>query len=194
MAKFGMKLNVQKTRLIEFGRFAATKRKSRGQPKPEMFNFLGFTHCCGSDKQGRFKLIRLTDKTRMRATLDVLRTQLMRRRHEPIAVVGRWLNRIIQGYFNYHGVPSLYRLARMHTEICRAWRHALMRRSQRHRLPWSRCSHIAKRFIPRLRNTHPYPEEQFSASPTREAPYAVIPHVQICAGGNLLPYRNHYCS
>src|SRR5450830_284111 len=167
LAKFGLTLNATKTRLIEFGRFAARDRGHRGQSKPETFDFLGFTHCCGADRQGRFKVIRLTVKKRMRATLKEIRAQLMRRRHESVAIVGKWLNRVVQGYFNYHAVPgNLYRLAGMRSEICRAWRHAQMRRSQRHRLPWDRFNRIAKRFIPIARNAHPYPEERFYASHT----------------------------
>jgi len=167
LAKFGLTLNAIKTRLIEFGRFAATNRKRRGQSKPETFDFLGFTHCCGTDRQGRFQVLRLTVKKRMRATLQAIRAELMRRRHESVAIVGKWLNRVVQGYINYHAVPgNLYRLAGMRSEIGRAWRHALMRRSQRHRLTWHRFSRIAERFIPAVRNTHPYPEERFYASHT----------------------------
>ena len=167
LAKFGLTLNATKTRLIEFGRFAASSRKRRGQSKPETFDFLGFTHCCGTDRQGRFKVLRLTVKKRMRATLEAIRAELMRRRHESVAIVGKWLNRVVQGYFNYHAVPgNLYRLAGVRSEICRAWRHALMRRSQRHRLPWDRFSRIANRFIPPVRNMHPHHEERFFASHT----------------------------
>ena len=167
LAKFGLTLNSTKTRLIEFGRFAATNRKRRGLSKPESFDFLGFTHCCGIDRLGRFQVTRLTVKMRMRATLEIIRAELMRRRHESVSVVGKWLNRVVQGYFNYHAVPgNLYRLGGMRSEICRAWRHALMRRSQRHRLPWARFSRIAKRFVPSPRNAHPYPEERFYASHT----------------------------
>jgi RNA-directed DNA polymerase len=167
LAKFGLSLNAKKTRLIEFGRFAATNRKRQGQGKPETFDFLGFTHCCGTDRQGRFQVTRLTVKKRMRVTLESIRVELMRRRHESVAIVGKWLTRMFQGYFNYHAVPgNLYRLGGMHSESCCAWRHALLRRSQRHRLRWSRFSRIAKRFIPSPRNMHPYPEERFYASHT----------------------------
>ena len=93
--------------------------------------------------------------------------ELMRRRHQPIAVVGKWLNRVVRGYLNYHAVPgNLYRLGSMCKDIGRAWRHSLMRRSQRPRMPWSRFSRIARRFMPPIRNTHPYPEERFYASHT----------------------------
>ena len=169
MNKFGLTLNATKTRLIEFGRFATEQRKIRGVGKPETFDFLGFTHCCGTTKDGKFQVIRLTMKKRMRATLDAIRSELMHRRHQSTMIVGKWLNRVIQGYFNYHAVPgnNLYRLNGFRSEVCRAWRHALMRRSQRHRLSWSRFSRIVERFVPRPRNMHPYPEARFYASHPR---------------------------
>lgn len=164
-AKFGLTLHPDKTRLIEFGRFAAENRRHRGQGHPETFDFLGFTHCCGTDRQGRFQVVRLTVKKRMRATLAAIRATLMRRRHERTAHVGKWLNRVVQGYFNYHAVPSnLGRLEGFRSEVCRAWRHALLRRSQRHRLSWERFNRLVHRFVPHCRKLHPYPEERFHAS------------------------------
>jgi hypothetical protein len=98
----------------------------------------------------------------MRATLDAIRTKLMSRRHEPISVIGKWLRRIVQGYFNYHAVPgNLKRLDGFRDEVSRAWRHALLRRSQRHRMPWTRFSQLVRRFIPKCRLAHPHPEERF---------------------------------
>ena len=165
--KFGLTLNAKKTRLIDFGRFAASSRKRRGQKKPETFDFLGFTHCCSTTRQGLFQVRRLTVKKRMRAKIAEIRVELMRRRHQPIAVVGKWLNRVVRGYLNYHAVPgNLYRLGSMCKDINRAWRRSLMRRSQRPRMPWDRFSRIARRFMPPIRNAHPYPEERFYASHT----------------------------
>lgn len=167
LAKFGLTLNAKKTRLIEFGRFAASTRKRRGQDKPETFDFLGFTHCCSTTRQGLFQVRRLTVKKRMRAKIAQIRVELMRRRHQPIAVVGKWLNRVVRGYLNYHAVPgNLYRLGSMCKDIGRAWRHSLMRRSHKPKMPWSRFSRIAQRFMPPMRNLHPYPEDRFYASHT----------------------------
>lgn len=167
LAKFGLSLNTAKTRLIEFGRFAASNRQSRGQGKPETFDFLGFTHCCSTSRQGRYNILRLTVKKRMRAKIAQIRVELMRRRHLPIAEVGMWLNKVVQGYLNYHAVPgNLHRLRSLCSDIERAWRHALMRRSQRPKMPWSRFRRIAKRFMPTPRNAHPYPEARFYASHT----------------------------
>lgn len=108
-----------------------------------------------------------TVNERTRVKIAEIRAELMRRRHQPVAVVGKWLNRVVQGYLNYHSVPgNLYRLGTMCKDINRAWRHSLMRRSQRPRMPWDRFTRIAKRFMPPIRNAHPYPEERFCASHT----------------------------
>jgi hypothetical protein len=105
-AKFGLALHPQKTRLIEFGRYAEQRRKEQGLGRPETFDFLGFTHCCSKTRQGGFKILRLTVKKRLRATLAAIRDKLAKKRHEPIKQVGAWLKRVIRGYFNYHAVPD----------------------------------------------------------------------------------------
>ena len=120
---------------------------------------------CARDRAGGFKLLRLTAKKRMRATLAKIRETLMRRRHEPPPTVGAWLRRVVQGYFNYHAVPgNLKRLDGFRSEVCRAWRQALRRRSQRHRLDWPRLNRIARRHIPYCRQVHPHPKQRFDAS------------------------------
>jgi len=164
VAKFGLSLNSSKTRLIEFGRFAAENRSLQGLGKPETFDFLGFTHCCHTNRSGGFQILRLSVKKRMRATLQAIRIALNRRRHESVQEVGRWLGSVVRGYFNYHAVPgNLMRLDGFRVAVCRLWRQALRRRSQRNRLQWSRFSRLANLFIPRVRNAHPYPEERFAS-------------------------------
>lgn len=165
LGSFGLTLHPDKTRLIQFGRFAAASRREHGKGRPETFDFLGFTHCCGTDRRGRFRLRRLTVKKRMRATLVALRAAMMQRRHEPIPITGQWLGRVVRGYYNYYAVPgNLKRLAGFRTEVCRAWRHALLRRSQRHRLPWARFNRLVGRYVPYCRQLHPYPDARFLAS------------------------------
>jgi len=163
MEKFGLKLHPEKTRLIRFGRYASTQCREKGLGKPKTFDFLGFTHICGSRKDNRgFKLIRLTVKKRMRATLRVIRETLMRRRHEPIPVVGSWLRKVVSGYLNYHSVPdNLHRMNGFVTEVKRAWRFALIRRSKKKRMPWSRFGKISGRYLPRPRVLHPRPSDRF---------------------------------
>jgi group II intron reverse transcriptase/maturase len=163
-AQFGLELHPEKTRLIEFGRFAASARKRKGLGKPETFDFLGFTHICGKTRNGRFALLRLTVKKRMRASLAAIRTRLKDLRHAPIPEQGTWLNRVLRGYFNYHAVPgNLKRLDGFRAEVTRAWRQSLMRRSQKHRLPWSRCNKLVRRYFPSVKQLHPYPTVRFAS-------------------------------
>uniref|UniRef100_UPI00403F57CA reverse transcriptase domain-containing protein n=1 Tax=Rhizobium sp. T1473 TaxID=555321 RepID=UPI00403F57CA len=134
LAQFGLQLHPEKTRLIRFGRYAARNCRERGIRKPETFDFLGFTHCCGRRRNdGGFKIVRLTIKKRMRTTLAAIRETLMRRRHEPVAVVGRWLRASVTGVFELPcGARQSEKIGGFRWEVGRAWRHALMRRSQRH--------------------------------------------------------------
>ncbi|MHC8366923.1 reverse transcriptase domain-containing protein [Pseudomonas sp. ZT5P21] len=100
LARFGISLNASKTRLIEFGRSSARNRRKRGLGKPETFDFLGFTHCCSTNRGDGFQILRLTVKQRMRATLLAIWDELKRRRHEPIRAQGQWLTRVVSGYFD----------------------------------------------------------------------------------------------
>ncbi|VVP59787.1 hypothetical protein PS900_06111 [Pseudomonas fluorescens] len=182
LARFGLSLNASKIRLIEFGRFAARNCRKRGLGKPETFDFLGFTHCCSTNRSGGFQILRLTVKKRMRATLLAIRNELKRRRHEPVRVVGQWLNRVVSGYFNYHAVPgNLIRLGGFRLAVCRLWRQALKRRSQRNRLQWSRYGRLADLYIPRPRNAHPYPEDRF-ASRTQGRSRGSSARTDLCGG------------
>src|SRR3954470_10498948 len=140
MEKFGLALHPEKTRLIEFGRFAAENRRKRGESKPETFTFLGFTHICGRKHwSGGFIVKRRTAAKRLRAKLHEVKEALLRRRHEPIAELGKWLRSVVQGDFNYFAVAAnLVSVDRFRRETNRGWLHALRRRGQRHRLSWAR--------------------------------------------------------
>jgi group II intron reverse transcriptase/maturase len=106
LARFSLELASEKTRLIEFGRFAAERRKARGLGKPETFGFLGFTHICGKTKNGRFQLTRITEAKRLRAKLREVKTELMRRRHLPVPEQGRWLGSVVRGHLASYAVPG----------------------------------------------------------------------------------------
>jgi RNA-directed DNA polymerase len=164
-AKFGLTLNEEKTRVLEFGRFAAQHSAQRGLRRPQTFDFLGFTHICATKRaNGRFTVKRLTIAKRMRATLKALRATLNRRKHEPIPVIGKWLRRMVQGYFNYHAVPgNSRRLSAFRRDVARAWLHALRRRGQHGRMPWARFKRHVARYLPLVRVLHPYPNERFAS-------------------------------
>jgi len=165
MRKFGLELHPEKTRVIEFGRFAEDNRKRRGEGKPETFDFLGFTHICGKTRKGGwFTVKRRTVKKRLRNKLQAVRQELRKRWHESIADTGDWLRSVVQGYFNYHAVPGNFAaLQTFRREVARAWLEALRRRSQRHRLPWERFRSISDRYLPLPRILHPEPGVRFDA-------------------------------
>jgi group II intron reverse transcriptase/maturase len=164
MAKFGLELHPDKTRLIEFGRFAAERRAKRGVGKPETFDFLGFTHMCGKTKDGRFWLKRKTISKRMRVKLAEVKDQLKRRRHQPIPEQGRWLASVVRGHLAYYAVPgNTDAVAAFRDQVRRLWYQALRRRSQRTRINWDRMSRISTRWLPPARIMHPHPEGRFDA-------------------------------
>jgi RNA-directed DNA polymerase len=162
LARFGLELHPDKTRLIEFGRFAAERRRARGAGKPETFEFLGLTHICARSRSGRFKLKRVTSKKRMRAKLREVKTELRRRWHQPIPDQGRWLGAVVRGHLNYYAVPDNGEaLEAFRIQVTRHWHRALRRRSQRTRLDWTRMSRIASRWLPPARIRHPWPDTRF---------------------------------
>jgi group II intron reverse transcriptase/maturase len=171
LAKFGLELKAEKTRLIEFGRYAASNRASQGLGKPETFDFLGFTHISGKTRGGRFAVKRITVGKRMRAKLREVKTELMRRLHQPIPKVGRWLKSVVRGHLAYFAVPGNFdAVAAFSDEVKRHWLRTLRRRSQRHRTTWERMQRLADRWLPKLRVLHPYPERRFDATTRGRSP------------------------
>jgi group II intron reverse transcriptase/maturase len=162
--RFGLELHPDKTRLIEFGRFAARDRVARGEGKPATFDFLGFTHICGKSRAGRFLLRRITISKRMRAKLREVGDQLKRRRHQPVPVQGQWLRSVVRGHFAYYAVPgNIDAVQAFRDQVTRHWLKALRRRSQRTRVNWARMGRLASRWLPRARVMHPYPNVRFAA-------------------------------
>lgn len=169
LADHGLELHSDKTRLIQFGRFAAEDRKREGKGKPETFNFLGFTHICGTIHQsGKFTVHRKTVGQRMTAKLRSIGVELRRRMHLPIAETGDWLKRVVRGYFNYHAVPgNLPRLQTFRRELARYGRFTLRRRSQRGRWTWERFQTLTDHYLPQPKVLHPYPLTRFYAKHPR---------------------------
>jgi RNA-directed DNA polymerase len=165
LRKFGLELNPDKTRRIEFGRYAEQRREKRGEGKPEPFDFLGFTHISGKGRNGNFKVRRKTIRKRMRAKLRGIKQQLRQRMHDPVAQTGEWLKSVVQGYFNYHAVPGNMDSLRIFRErVIRLWRRTLIRRSQTHCITWDRMHTLAERWLPRPRELHPSPVLRFAAN------------------------------
>jgi RNA-directed DNA polymerase len=163
LQEFALSLHPEKTRLIEFGRFAAKNRKAHGLGKPETFDFLGFTFICGKSRRGSFLVKRKTRRDRMRAKLRMITEEMRWRMHQPIPQSGKWLGHVVKGYFNYHAVPTNDRALRaFRDEITRRWRRALNRRSQKGALRWERITKLADEWLPKPRILHPWPNQRFA--------------------------------
>jgi group II intron reverse transcriptase/maturase len=162
MEKYGLQLHPDKTRLIEFGRYAAERREKRGEGKPETFDFLGFTHCCGTTRSGTFTIKRKSIAKRMRATLQKIKLQLQQRMHDAVIEVGGWLRSVVRGWFNYHAIPgNINCLDEFHTQVQRLWRHVLRRRSQKGTVwTWERIQRLTRRWLPNPQILHPYPDQR----------------------------------
>jgi RNA-directed DNA polymerase len=168
LQEFALTLHPEKTRLIEFGRFAAKDRKQRGLGKPETFNFLGFTFICGTSRRGYFQLKRKTRRDRLRAKLKMVKEAMRRRMHQPIPQQGKWLRQVVLGYFNYHAVPTNFRaLKAFRDEITRGWRRALSRRSQKTGLTWAAMNRLIDDWLPKPRILHPWPDQRFAVTHLR---------------------------
>ncbi|MFY9656056.1 MAG: group II intron reverse transcriptase/maturase [Methylocystis sp.] len=184
LAAFALSLHPEKTRLIEFGRHAAANRERRGIGKPETFNFLGFTFICGKSRKGGFQLKRKSRGDRVRAKLKDIKEGLRKRMHEPLARQGKWLGRVVAGWFNYHAVPTNSRaLGAFRHHVVDLWRRALRRRSQKDLTTWPRIEALAREWLPSPKILHPWPERRFAVKHPRWEPYAGIPPVRFCAGG-----------
>jgi group II intron reverse transcriptase/maturase len=178
--EFALSLHPDKTRLIDFGRYASVRRERRGLGKPETFNFLGFTFICGKSRKGGFLLHRKSRGDRMRAKLKEIQEELRQRRHQAIPRQGEWLRQVVSGYFNYHAVPTNSRaLTVFHYHIRRLWLRTLQRRSQKDGSTWQRIEKLAAAWLPKPRILHPWPRQRFAVNHPRWEPYAGKPPVRI---------------
>ena len=167
-AAYGLSLHPDKTRLIEFGRFAAVDRRKRGQGRPEAFDFLGFTHYCRTTKEGKFGLGRKPIAKRMNRKLKAIKQALDRRQHEDIVCTAQWLGQVLDGWLNYYAVPtSGPHLSRFRYYLQRIWLRSLRRRSQRDRFPWERLRALSERYWPRQKIRHPWPDQRFAVMHSR---------------------------
>jgi group II intron reverse transcriptase/maturase len=183
-ARFGLALHPDKTRLLEFGRYAADRRRRRGDGKPETFNFLGFTHICGTTRDGTFTVQRQTMRQRMVAKLQAVKAELRRRLHQPLPEVGSYLAAVVRGHGQYYAVPLNHRaVSTFRRAVGRLWHRQLARRSQTGRVAWRRMRRLIARWLPSTHVCHPHPLERFRRHHPRGEPDAGMPHVRFCGGG-----------
>ena len=165
---FELSLHPDKTRLIEFGRFATGRRRVRGLRRPETFDFLGFTHYCMETRGGNFQLGRKPVAKRMTRTLKRIKEALFRRRHHKVEATAIWLGKVVNGWLNYYAVPTSFLfLSRFVGRLQRLWLKSLRRRSQKDRYPWSKLTALAATYWPRLEIRHSWPDQRFAVNTTR---------------------------
>jgi len=171
LAQFKLELHPDKTRLIEFGRDALERRKRNRQGKPEIFDFLGFTHACDRTRRGDFTVLRFPSKKKMRAKLKALKDALRRRLNRPVVETGKWLTSVLRGWYRYYAVPRTYRwLDRFRRQVVWLWRQMLRRRSQKDRTSWSRMYRLIDRWLPKPRILHPYPDQRLAGMTASRSP------------------------
>ncbi len=170
LSVYGLTLHPTKTRLIEFGRFAASNRRKREEGKPETFDFMGFTHICSVNRRGKFWIRRKTIKKRLRRKLQEVKTKLIKRKHAPLTETAGWLASVVRGFTNYHAVPGNMKATReFHTQISRMWLRVIRCRSQKARLRWTweRFTRLQREWLPNPRLVHPFPNVRFDAKYVR---------------------------
>lgn len=159
--KYGLELHPDKTRILEFGRFALERRKRHNKQRPETFEFLGFTHICGESRAGKFQLQRHTSKKRMTRKLKEVKDELRKRMHHPVPEVGQWLASVLRGHINYYGVPlNSKALSAFCHQVTWLWWRTLRRRSQKTKVTWERMVRLTQTWLPKPKVVHPYPDQR----------------------------------
>jgi group II intron reverse transcriptase/maturase len=165
LSRFHLELNTEKTRLLEFGRFAAANYARRGKGKPETFDFLGFTHICSTTRKGRFVVLRQTKRKKMQAKIQAIKQELRRRMHAPVWTTGMWLRSVLLGHYQYYGVPrNTASMASFRYQVIQLWHRSLRRRSQKTRCNWSRMQPLIQHWLPYPRITQPYPGSRLTVT------------------------------
>lgn len=170
-AKFKLELHPEKTRLIEFGRYAAERRRRRGEGKPETFDFLGFTHVCDRTRKGAFTVLRFPAAKRVRAKLAAIKESLWQRLHRPVAETGGWLRSVVGGWLRYYAVPRAYRwLSSFRRQVQWLWWRTLRRRGDKRKTTWERVFRLVARWLPLPRILHPYPDQRLAVRTQGKSP------------------------
>ena len=165
MSQFALELHPDKTRLVEFGRFAMADRRARGERRPETFDFLGFTHYCKKKRNGNFGLGRKPIAKRVTRTLKRVKAKLRERMHEDVHDTAQWLGRVVNGWLNYYAVPTSARALRgFARRLLWIWLRTLRGRSQKDRTTIAGVARLAALYWPPVKVRHPWPTERFGLS------------------------------
>jgi len=147
LEKFSLTLEPDKTRLVEFGRFAQRQAGKRGRTRPETLYFLGMTLYCSRNLKGNFKVGMRTEKSRLRRSLATLQERMRQIRHFAITDQAHEINLILRGHYAYYGIAgNLRSLLKVYRTVERYWRKMLQSRSRDgKRLTWEIFSKIKER-------------------------------------------------
>lgn len=164
LGRFGLELQREKTRLIEFGRFAIQNRRARGDRKPETFDFLGFTHICSKAKNGYFAIRRITSSKKFCRKLQDVKQEIRKRMHRNIDETLEWLKRLLLGYYQYYAVPyNILKLDSFRYHVGMYLFKMLRRRSQKARrtITWTWKKLHVDAALPRPKQVHDLPDLRF---------------------------------
>ena len=157
MRKFSLELHSEKTRLLEFGPFAAEKRKKRGEEAGDV-QLSRLYALLREEEEMVVHGLSAYDAPTVAGEVERGEAELQRRMHDPIPDVGGWLRSVVGGHFRYYGVSgNIQALKGFRYEVLRTWQWALKRRSQKAKATWERMTRLEKRWLPRARIYHPYP-------------------------------------
>jgi len=145
LAKFSLTLEPNKTKLIEFGRFALRNAKAKNR-KPETLYFLGFTHYCTTNRKGNFQLGRRTEKSRLKRSISNLQNKMREIRHWELKEQIDRINLTLKGHYNYYGMGGNYQLlSKIYHKTLLFWKKMLSRRSRKGYVTWELLNQIIKK-------------------------------------------------
>lgn len=143
LSKFGLEIAENKSKILEFGRFAEQNREQRGESKPETFDFLGFTHYCSKSKQGWFRVKRKTSRKKQTAKIAKMKIWIRQRMHKPLKETIKTLNRKLIGHYNYYGITDNSKsIHTFYNKVVRQLYKTLKRRTQKHNMNWKRYNKL----------------------------------------------------
>jgi RNA-directed DNA polymerase len=145
-AKYGLTLHPEKTRLVEFGRYAEERAKKQGK-KPSTFDFLGLTHICARSQRGKFTVQVRTMRKRLRKSLTAVGAWCRENRHALVGEQQKTLNAKLRGHYQYYGRPTNSQcLGRFYRGTCKLWYKWLNRRTRGSRLTWENYNALLRRY------------------------------------------------
>lgn len=146
LAKFGLEIAEEKTKIVEFGRFAEENRKRKGQEKPQTFDFLGFTHYCSKSSKGKFRVKRKTSGKKFKAKVKAFKEWLKAERHQDVKELMKTIRAKLTGHYRYYGITDNSRAMAVYkfqiTNTLFKW---LNRRSQRRSFTYDKFNLFLKR-------------------------------------------------